>query len=135
MLRVMQVGDSPTPLFVTLTQKKQGSSRSNSGSLSSSLPERSASGPYPLYPQMSGQVSGMLPHNVPFYPGKCWKRFGPSSTPPEPPPGPPTLALLLDSRQLQQRMACTAECSAIQNCRLLVPREKKQILGPRFSGV
>lgn len=71
------VGNSPTPLFVTLIQKKQAPSRSNSGGLQGNLMDRCMSGGYHMYPQMSGQMSGqlsgqmsgMLPHNMAYFPG------------------------------------------------------------------
>ena len=65
-----QVGNSPTPLFVTLTQRKQSGTPKNSDTLDSqasgSLTDRSPSGSFQLYPAMSG-----VAHHpgVAFYPG------------------------------------------------------------------
>lgn len=74
----MQLGDSPAPVFVTLTQRKQSQpSKASSDPLesqsSSSMGDRSASNAYHcLYPQMSGL---MPPPNLAFFPGTHFKRM------------------------------------------------------------
>ena len=71
----LQVGDSPTPLFVTLTQRKQqNQARHTQDSDSEPGPSQADRTPSGSFPPLYPQLPGVAPHaGLAFFPGKSPK--------------------------------------------------------------